>query len=137
MVVLVFAMVCGVYICSTCLKQISTTSMIKIEDIQVIERPISVNQPDKHNVSSSGKIGYGTVSEALAYKLPFVFVQRDYFNEEPFLRNMLEYYQSGVEMIRRDLLTGHWQPYLECAISLKTCYEGGINGGEVYHFFLA
>uniref|UniRef100_A0A2P2MS60 L-arabinokinase-like isoform X1 n=2 Tax=Rhizophora mucronata TaxID=61149 RepID=A0A2P2MS60_RHIMU len=78
-----------------------------------------------------GKIGYGTVSEALAYKLPFVFVRRDYFNEEPFLRNMLEHYQSGVEMIRRDLLTGHWEPYLERAISLKPCYEGGINGGEV------
>jgi L-arabinokinase len=78
-----------------------------------------------------GKIGYGTVSEALAYKLPFVFVRRDYFNEEPFLRNMLEFYQGGVEMIRRDLLTGHWQPYLERAISLKPCYEGGVNGGEV------
>uniref|UniRef100_A0A2K1R5R9 Uncharacterized protein n=1 Tax=Populus trichocarpa TaxID=3694 RepID=A0A2K1R5R9_POPTR len=78
-----------------------------------------------------GKIGYGTVSEALTFKLPFVFVQRDYFNEEPFLRNMLECYQCGVEMIRRDLLTGHWKPYLERAISLKPCYEGGINGGEV------
>ncbi|CAH9101632.1 unnamed protein product [Cuscuta epithymum] len=78
-----------------------------------------------------GKIGYGTVSEALAYKLPFVFVRRDYFNEEPFLRNMLENYQSGVEMIRRDLLTGHWRPYLERAISLTPCYEGGTNGGEV------
>ena len=40
-------------------------------------------------------------------------------------------YQCGVEMIRRDLLTGHWKPYLERAISLKPCYEGGINGGEV------
>lgn len=78
-----------------------------------------------------GKIGYGTVSEALAYKLPFVFVRRDYFNEEPFLRNMLEHYHCGVEMIRRDLLTGHWIPYLERAVSLKPCYEGGINGGEV------
>ncbi|XP_012855826.1 PREDICTED: L-arabinokinase [Erythranthe guttata] len=78
-----------------------------------------------------GKIGYGTVSEALAYKIPFVFVRRDYFNEEPFLRNMLEFYQGGVEMIRRDLLTGHWRPYLERAISLKPCYESGINGGEV------
>ncbi|KAI4316185.1 hypothetical protein L6164_024189 [Bauhinia variegata] len=78
-----------------------------------------------------GKIGYGTVSEALAYKCPFVFVRRDYFNEEPFLRNMLEYYQGGVEMIRRDLLTGHWKPYLERAISLKPCYDVGINGGEV------
>ncbi|RDY10485.1 L-arabinokinase [Mucuna pruriens] len=78
-----------------------------------------------------GKIGYGTVSEALAYKCPFVFVRRDYFNEEPFLRNMLEYSQCGVEMIRRDLLTGHWRPYIERAISLKPCYEAGINGGEV------
>ncbi|XP_016903567.2 L-arabinokinase-like isoform X2 [Cucumis melo] len=78
-----------------------------------------------------GKIGYGTVSEALAYKVPFVFVRRDYFNEEPFLRSMLEYYQSGVEMIRRDLLTGQWKPYLERAISLKPCYVGGVNGGEI------
>ncbi|CAF2073033.1 BnaC01g22060D [Brassica napus] len=78
-----------------------------------------------------GKIGYGTVSEALSYKIPFVFVRRDYFNEEPFLRNMLEFYQCGVEMIRRDLLMGQWKPYLERAVSLKPCYEGGINGGEV------
>ncbi|XP_068636633.1 L-arabinokinase-like [Aristolochia californica] len=78
-----------------------------------------------------GKIGYGTFSEALAYKVPFVFVRRDYFNEEPFLRNMLEYYQCGVEMIRRDLFTGHWKPYLERALSLRPSYEGGINGGEV------
>lgn len=42
-----------------------------------------------------------------------------------------QYYQGGVEMIRRDLLTGHWTPYLERALSLKPCYEGGINGGEV------
>ncbi|GMH12368.1 hypothetical protein Nepgr_014209 [Nepenthes gracilis] len=78
-----------------------------------------------------GKIGYGTASEALAYKVPFVFVRRDYFNEEPFLRNLLEHYQCGVEMIRRDLLTGHWRPYIERAISLSPCYEGGTNGGEV------
>ncbi|KAL9227165.1 hypothetical protein vseg_002890 [Gypsophila vaccaria] len=78
-----------------------------------------------------GKIGYGTASEALAYKLPFVFVRRDYFNEEPFVRNLLEHYQCGVEMIRRDLLTGHWKPYIDRAMSLKPCYSGGINGGEV------
>ncbi|KAJ9537190.1 hypothetical protein OSB04_029923 [Centaurea solstitialis] len=78
-----------------------------------------------------GKIGYGTCSEALAYKLPFVFVRRDYFNEEPFLRNMLEYHQGGVEMIRRDLLVGHWRPYLERATTLKPSYDGGMDGGEV------
>ena len=37
-----------------------------------------------------GKIGYGTVSEAMAYKVPFIFIRRDYFNEEPYLREMLE-----------------------------------------------
>ncbi|KAK6126645.1 hypothetical protein DH2020_039609 [Rehmannia glutinosa] len=75
-----------------------------------------------------GKIGYGTASEALAYKVPFIFVRRDYFNEEPFVRNMLE---CGVEIIRRDLLTGHWAPYIERAITLRPCYEADINGGEV------
>ncbi|XP_030939803.1 L-arabinokinase-like [Quercus lobata] len=82
-----------------------------------------------------GKIGYGTVSEAMAYKLPFIFIRRDYFNEEPYLREMLEYYQRGVEMARRDMLSGCWIPYLECAVNLKSCYEGGTNGGEVFKFF--
>ena len=35
-------------------------------------------------------------------------------------------------MIRRDFLTGRWIPYLDHAISLKPCYQGGSNGGEVY-----
>ncbi|KAK9052761.1 hypothetical protein SSX86_029391 [Deinandra increscens subsp. villosa] len=98
-----------------------------------IKLPKDTYTPDVMAASDCmlGKIGYGTVSEALAYKLPFVFVRRDYFNEEPFLRNMLEYYQGGVEMIRRDLLTGHWRPYLERATSLKPSYDGGVNGGQV------
>lgn len=78
-----------------------------------------------------GKIGYGTTSEALAFKVPFVFVRRDYFNEEPFLRNMLEYHQCGVEMIRRDLLTGRWSPYLERALKIKPFYGDPLNGGEI------
>ncbi|TVU07715.1 hypothetical protein EJB05_41081 [Eragrostis curvula] len=78
-----------------------------------------------------GKIGYGNASEALACKLPFVFVRRDYFNEEPFLRNLLEHYQCSIEMIRRDFLSGHWKPYLLRAVTLQPCYNGPINGGEV------
>ncbi|GJR45923.1 L-arabinokinase-like protein [Tanacetum coccineum] len=154
-----------------------------------IKLPRDVYTPDVMAASDCmlGKIGYGTVSEALAYKLPFVFVRRDYFNEEPFLRNMLEsmgrtgrvdletlsipsikcvleedrwicttghceaylettslrtslkpsyhgrvkWWSGGVEMIRRDLLTGHWRPYLERATSLKPSYDGGVNGGQV------
>lgn len=38
----------------------------------------------------AGKIGYGTFSEALSCKKAFIFVRRDHFNEEPFLRKMLE-----------------------------------------------
>lgn len=34
-------------------------------------------------------------------------------------------------MIRRDLLAGCWAPYLERAVTLKPCYDGGIDGGEV------
>lgn len=37
-------------------------------------------------------------------------------------------------MIRRDLLTGRWAPYLERALTLKPCYERGIDGGEVVMF---
>ncbi|KAM0821317.1 hypothetical protein ACQ4PT_072325 [Festuca glaucescens] len=77
-----------------------------------------------------GKVGYGTASEALAYKLPFVFVRRDYFNEEPFLRNLLEHYQNSIEMIRRDFLSGHWKPYLLRALTIQPCYDGPINGGQ-------
>jgi hypothetical protein len=42
-----------------------------------------------------------------------------------------QHYQCGIEMIRRDLLTGHWKPYLLRAITLQPCYDGPINGGEV------
>lgn len=41
MIVLLFAMVCGVYICSICLKQISTQSRARFLNVQVIERPCS------------------------------------------------------------------------------------------------
>ncbi|CAI9760565.1 unnamed protein product [Fraxinus pennsylvanica] len=95
--------------------------------------PKGVYTPDVIAASDCmiGKIGYGTASEALAYKVPFIFIRRDYFNEEPFVRNMLEHFQCGVEMIRRDLLTGHWTPYIERAFTLNPCYEAGTNGGEV------
>ncbi|GMI65994.1 hypothetical protein like AT3G50620 [Hibiscus trionum] len=38
-VVLLFAVVCGFYICTVCLKQISTTTKFKFQNIQVIENP--------------------------------------------------------------------------------------------------
>jgi hypothetical protein len=78
-----------------------------------------------------GKIRYGTVSEALVYMMSLLFVRRDYCNEEPFVRNVLEHYQCGIEMIRGDLFTGHWKHYLQCAIPLQPCFDGLMNGGKV------
>lgn len=46
----------------------------------------------------------------------------------------MQYHQGGVEMIRRDLLSGQWMPYIARALTLKPCYDGGINGGEVLYF---
>jgi L-arabinokinase len=64
-----------------------------------------------------------TVSEVLAHGRPLVFVRRDFFNEEPFLRKMLELHSAAVEMKRRDFLEGHWGPYLERACSLNVRYK--------------
>ena len=78
-----------------------------------------------------GKIGYGTTSECLAHGVPMVFVRRDYFNEEPFLRKLLEVNGASVEMPRRDFFAGRWEPYLNAALRLDVHYEGALDGAEV------
>lgn len=78
-----------------------------------------------------GKIGYGTASECLAHSVPLVFTRRDFFNEEPFLRKLLEVYDAAVEIRRRDFLSGNWQPYLERALLLNPCYDQALNGASV------
>lgn len=70
-----------------------------------------------------GKIGYGTVSECLAHSTPLVFVRRDYFNEEPFLRRLLQLHGGAVEIKRRDFLEGNWAPFLLHATELNFTYE--------------
>ncbi|KAK6152151.1 hypothetical protein DH2020_014786 [Rehmannia glutinosa] len=74
-----------------------------------------------------GKIGYGTASEALAYKGN----QLSFKLPSTYVISYKQYFQCGVEIIRRDLLTGRWAPYIERAITLRPCYEADINGGEV------
>lgn len=84
-----------------------------------------------------GKIGYGTTSECLAHRTPLVFLRRDFFNEEPFLRKLLEIHDSAVEMKRRDFLSGNWAPYLERAVALHPCYDAPTNGASVVADLLA
>ncbi|GAB4816629.1 hypothetical protein N2152v2_003675 [Parachlorella kessleri] len=90
-----------------------------------------------------GKIGYGTASECLAHSVPLVFQRRDFFNEEAFLRKLLEasplslspwllqVHNAAVEMRRRDFVSGQWAPYLQRAKALKPCYREPTNGAEV------
>lgn len=89
--------------------------------------------PDLVNAADCvlGKIGYGTMSECLSHGVPLVFVRRDFFNEEPFLRKLLEVYDCAVEMRRRDFFEGHWGPYLTRACALTPCYSEPTNGAEV------
>ncbi|KAL3341457.1 hypothetical protein AABB24_025816 [Solanum stoloniferum] len=50
MIVIVFAMVCGVYICSTCLKQTNTETTRKLLNIEVIERPCHEYDTDRSQI---------------------------------------------------------------------------------------
>ncbi len=70
-----------------------------------------------------GKIGYGTVSECLAHGKPLVFVRRDYFNEEPFLRRLLQIHHAAVEIRRRDFSEGNWAPFLIAASELEVTFR--------------
>ena len=95
--------------------------------------PIDVYTPDVIVACDvvMGKIGYGTTSECLAHHRPMVFLRRDFFNEEPFLRNLLELNDSAVEMKRRDFISGNWTPYLERAAALTPRYSEPTNGADV------
>lgn len=68
----------------------------------------------------TGKIGYGTVSETLACKTPLVFVRRDHFNEEPFLRKMLEV-KSAFE--HEVLCSGLIQNVAKAYLNIGTCLK--------------
>lgn len=74
-----------------------------------------------------GKIGYGSVSECLAHAKPLIFVRRDFFNEEPFLRKQLEIHGLDVEIQRRDFLRGNWRAFIQHAASLSGTYRWNIS----------
>mmetsp|Transcript_13063 Transcript_13063/g.33556 ORF Transcript_13063/g.33556 Transcript_13063/m.33556 type:complete len:407 (+) Transcript_13063:93-1313(+) len=98
-----------------------------------IMAPPEAYLPDLINASDCvmGKIGYGATSECLAHRKPLVFVRRDHFNEEPFLRKLLEVHGAAVEMKRAAFLEGHWSAYLLHALTLRPSYREPINGAEV------
>ncbi|KAF9787482.1 hypothetical protein BJ322DRAFT_1099555 [Thelephora terrestris] len=62
-----------------------------------------------------GKLGYGSVSEALDSQTPFVYVSRPLFIEEHGLRLLLERDGVGVELSREDYEGGNWATTIEMA----------------------
>ena len=79
----------------------------------------------------SGKLGYGTTSEAIAHNKPFIFIRRNFFNEEPFLRKELEKHTAAVEMGRQEFFSGRWRRCIEEATSVSISPEvPSVKGGE-------
>lgn len=89
--------------------------------IEVVSRHVALQVNAANCVL--GKIGYGTTSECLGHGTPFIFIRRDYFNEEPFLRKQLEVHGLGVEMKRRDFLSGNWAPFLSKTLTMESTFK--------------
>lgn len=79
--------------------------------------PKDVYMPDLTAVADVllGKLGYGSVSEALDSQTPFVYVSRPLFIEEHGLRLLLERDGVGVELSREDYEGGDWATAIEKA----------------------
>ncbi|ORX77098.1 hypothetical protein K493DRAFT_321450 [Basidiobolus meristosporus CBS 931.73] len=71
--------------------------------------------PDLTNAADAvlGKLGYGTCSECIAHKKPFLYVSRPQFIEEPGLLKMMKKHGRCLEMPREKFESGQWQEYIE------------------------
>lgn len=85
-----------------------------------------------------GKLGYGMSSEVLAHSTPVVFIRREWFNEEPFLRRLLYNYGLALEMSSYDFYLGEWEKHLNKAYAMKQRVNKvgppkgvNCNGGQI------
>ncbi|KIJ51466.1 hypothetical protein M422DRAFT_244629 [Sphaerobolus stellatus SS14] len=77
-----------------------------------------------------GKMGYGTVSECIAYGTPLVYVPRPLFVEEHGLRLWLKAEGIGVELSREEYESGQWASKIEEAFEKRRKTKRGIIGGD-------
>jgi hypothetical protein len=63
------------------------------------------------------KPGYGTLLEAVALRLPVVYVRRYNFADEAPLVDFLHTYGQGRQLSRADFVSGHWRPALDEAFA--------------------
>ena len=87
-----------------------------------------------------GKVGYGTASEAVAHNKPFVYIRRDFFNEQPFLVKLIAQHGLAHELRRDEFYAGNWHAKLEQAYASApprdasggpTPRRADCRGGEV------
>lgn len=57
---------------------------------------------------------------------------RSYFNEEPFLRALLQLHGAAVEMRRRDFLAGNWAAHILQASQLRPAYRQAEAAGQLF-----
>ncbi|GAA6061561.1 hypothetical protein JCM10212_001093 [Sporobolomyces blumeae] len=60
-----------------------------------------------------GKLGYGTCSETLSCKTPFVYVPRPLFVEEFGLKRLMQARGVSLELARTDFEAGRWEFHIE------------------------
>ncbi|GAA5871750.1 hypothetical protein JCM16303_000853 [Sporobolomyces ruberrimus] len=72
-----------------------------------------------------GKLGYGTCSETLSCKTPFVYVPRPLFVEEFGLKRLMNRRGVSLELARTDFEAGRWEFHIEEA------YEQGREAKEL------
>ncbi|GAA5929500.1 uncharacterized protein JCM15063_004167 [Sporobolomyces koalae] len=71
-----------------------------------------------------GKLGYGTCSETLSCKTPFIYVPRPLFVEEFGLKRLMHQRGVSLELARTDFEAGRWEFHIEEA------YEMGRSAKE-------
>ena len=81
---------------------------------QFIAAPYDVYVPDLVNAADAmiGKIGYGTVSECLAHRVPLLYVPRLNWAEEIFLEKFLLAHEGGARLEETEFDSGDWGPHL-------------------------
>ncbi|KAH8928421.1 hypothetical protein BT69DRAFT_1257396 [Atractiella rhizophila] len=100
-------------ICGLGPKAVKEVKMELPERFFVIEDK-DVYVPDLTKISDVvlGKLGYGTCSETLSTRTPFIFVPRPLFVEEYGLKRLMKSQGVCVEMKREDFEEGTWAGYV-------------------------
>lgn len=78
-----------------------------------------------------GKIGFGTVSEALNHGTPLIYIPRTSWPEEKYLESFLLDNRGGISMPSQDFFDGKWSFYLEKALLLKQSLVLLNSRGEI------